>query len=458
MRKLKKNCVYCLILNKNEWIVFMDKWTEKDVLALAPDDSSAKNARGLTKLSKWNNLGYHERALWGECKGSGSRPYLTQVDVQDTAFKCSCPSRKFPCKHGLALLLLYVSDKSSFSQKESPKWVNDWIDKRKAKEKKKSEPPKPKKPVDEKAQAKRAEQRLTKVITGLKEVELWIKDLIRNGFHSVPEKHNEFWVSISQKMIDAQAQGLSSQLVRLRDINYFADGWQKELLGSLCQLYLVIQGFQNLDNLPTNLQSDIQSQIGWTQKQEDLKNQEGILDDWLVLGRQQNKEQDLTVQHNWLYGKNSEKYALVLNFAFKNQPIDLSLVPGTMIQAELVYFPSNYPMRAIVKETKKTLDLPKVPGFKNWEEMLDYYSDALSAFPWINKFPILIQDLTPHLRGEDCLLVDRDKKYFKIDKSFQDNWKLMAYSGGRPLDFFLVHENDTVLPSAIWIDKEYKVF
>ena len=59
----------------------MGKWTEKDILSLSPDESSTKNAKNLLGFSKWKNLGYNKRSLWGECQGSGSKPYLTQIDL-----------------------------------------------------------------------------------------------------------------------------------------------------------------------------------------------------------------------------------------------------------------------------------------------------------------------------------------------------------------------------------------
>ena len=55
--------------------------TSESVLALAPDDASAKAARGLTSPAKWPTLGADDAAVWGECQGSGSKPYQTQVDL-----------------------------------------------------------------------------------------------------------------------------------------------------------------------------------------------------------------------------------------------------------------------------------------------------------------------------------------------------------------------------------------
>ena len=82
--------------------------TSESVLALAPDASSVKAAQALLKPGQWPTLGFNENAVWGECKGSGSKPYQVEADLSGPVFKCTCPSRKFPCKHSLALLLLRV--------------------------------------------------------------------------------------------------------------------------------------------------------------------------------------------------------------------------------------------------------------------------------------------------------------------------------------------------------------
>ena len=88
-----------------------------------------------------------------QCQGSGANPYQTQVDLQNIAFKCSCPSHKFPCKHSLGLLFLYASQPNLFSTGEEPAWVSEWLDKRANKAGEKKE--KSDKPVDAAAQAKR---------------------------------------------------------------------------------------------------------------------------------------------------------------------------------------------------------------------------------------------------------------------------------------------------------------
>lgn len=100
--------------------------TEAEVLALSPDAASSKAAKGLQSIGKWPSTGSNEAAVWGECQGSGSKPYQTQVDLSGPAFKCSCPSRKFPCKHGLALMLLRAGGQVGEGG-EPPEWVSSWL-------------------------------------------------------------------------------------------------------------------------------------------------------------------------------------------------------------------------------------------------------------------------------------------------------------------------------------------
>ena len=83
-----------------------------------------KAAEGLAKPGKWLSLEQMEPFIWGLFQGSGARPYETQVDTARRRFSCSCPSRKHPCKHALALGLLYAEDPKHFNEEPAPAWVN----------------------------------------------------------------------------------------------------------------------------------------------------------------------------------------------------------------------------------------------------------------------------------------------------------------------------------------------
>ena len=88
---------------------------------LAPDQGSLAAAKKLLKPSSWPTLAQDGSGLlWGECQGSGATPYRIAVTEADAGYKCSCPSRKFPCKHSLAMMWMRVEGKVDFSTGTPP--------------------------------------------------------------------------------------------------------------------------------------------------------------------------------------------------------------------------------------------------------------------------------------------------------------------------------------------------
>src|SRR4051795_4347100 len=97
------------------------EWTTATVEGLAPDAASVSAARKLARPAPWSDTGRDERAVWGLCRGSGARPYQVQVDLDGPAFRCSCPSRKLPCKHAVALMVRLGG--GAFQGAARPEWV-----------------------------------------------------------------------------------------------------------------------------------------------------------------------------------------------------------------------------------------------------------------------------------------------------------------------------------------------
>src|SRR5690242_166557 len=145
------------------------------ILALAPDAGSAKAGQGLASRRKWLALARSDRAAWGECQGSAREPYRTQIDLAEPAFRCSCPSRKFPCKHGLGLFLLLASEPAAFDRAAAPPWVAEWLNRRDQSTSQRDPKPAPAPVADPQkkrvaAQAKTAAARQAKVAAGVEEL------------------------------------------------------------------------------------------------------------------------------------------------------------------------------------------------------------------------------------------------------------------------------------------------
>ncbi len=431
--------------------------TEDQIYALAPDEASKKAGRDLAAPAKWVIKGISQQALWGECQGSGSKPYRTQVDLTAIAFKCSCPSRKFPCKHGLGLLLLCARQPGMFTNTDMPAWVNDWISKRSEKEEKKTE--KAEKPVDEAAQAKRQQSREQKVSSGINELLIWIKDIVRNGILTVPEKGGVYWDNMARRMVDAQTSGLAAMVKDLGATNFWNEGWQSSFMDKLLQLYLVAESYQYLPGINPLLQQDIRSTIGFTVNQEDLKKQNGITDTWLVIGKESRDEQQITVEQNWLYGLKSNQYALVLQFIARGQVGQLSLSAGMYLDAELSYFPSVVPYRAVVKNyssAKSTGVVNDIKSFTGWEQVAAHETELNSKLPFRNEMPAIVSELKPVQYQKQWWLQDQKGFLCHIAPDFKNIWQLMALSGGKPLTMTVIGKENEYHPLGVWHQNIYK--
>ncbi|MGN7823196.1 SWIM zinc finger family protein [Chitinophaga sp. 22536] len=432
--------------------------TEEQVLAMAPDESSRKAGKELARPAKWVSTGYSEAALWGECQGSGSKPYQTQVDTGAMAFRCSCPSRKFPCKHGVGLLLYYAREKASFVQQEQPAWVTEWISKRSEKAEKKAQQPTEAKPVDEAAQNKRTEARHRKVSDGLEELVRWSKDLVRNGIIGLPDKGADMCENMARRMVDAQASGLAAILREMAEISYYSDGWQHTFMEQLLRLYLAAQAYGHLDELAPALRQDIRTLVGYAQSQEELKAQTGITDTWLVLGKQSTEDDRLITERYWLYGLTTRRAALVLQFTIRHQPqVQLMPAPGSCIKAELVYYPSAAPMRALIKTQQATTAVRQFSGHTGWADVMTAQTQVSSLWPLYNDQVYTIAALTPVQRNGQWWLRDDQGQEMQLRPDFRSLWKLLALSGGQPLPMAVIGRETQYEPIGVWHQQKYKV-
>lgn len=409
--------------------------TEDQVISLAPDASSVKSGKELANHLKWVLLQQSEAAIWGHCQGSGKEPYKTAVDITNIAFKCSCPSRKFPCKHGLGILLLYAKQASQFKHNTPPQWVNEWISRRAAAVE--INPAQEKKQVNTETQARRAEQRLKKVQEGVEEIQVWIKDVIRNGLLVFREKSPAIWKNMHARMIDAQAPGIAGMLYEFGEINYFAESWGRAVMKNFTDIYMLAKAFENIALQPADLQDEIRSRIGWNVSQQDLKNTgTPIRDKWLVLGKELSIENDLQTERCWLLGSRTNKYAVILSFAVNGNNSGSGLITGTSIDAELIYYPGSKQLRALLKEIHGTSQIINSGGYTDISDMLKDRTAFLKENPWIRRHPALIKNVCAEYANGSVHIKDINHHILPVRQNNKSMWNLLAISGGLEIDVF----------------------
>jgi hypothetical protein len=440
-----------------------ETWTVERILALAPDAASAKAGQSLAGARKWVATGCDARVVWGECQGSGATPYQTQIDLMEPAFRCSCPSCKFPCKHGLGLLLLFVATPSAVPETTPPAWVTDWLSKRDEKAQKREPAADIGKTEAELAKAaaqqtKRVAGRQAKVTQGLQDLDLWLCDLVRQGLAALPAKPYKFWDEAAARLVDAQAPGVARMLRGMAGIPNSGEGWMDRLMERLGLLYLLLEGAQRLDTgaLSEAEQADIRSVIGFTVRQEEVLAGVGVSDRWLNIGQHIYDEDQLRVHRTWLWGEGSGQAALLLDFVRPGQQPERLLAPGVAFAAELVYFPSALPQRALIRELQPGLwAIGDAPGYATGAALLAAYADALAKHPWLEAFPAPLKQVVPVQSGERWALRDRDGNRLPLSAQFAQEWRLMAVSGGRPITVMGEWDGAALLPLSAWADRRF---
>ncbi|RNF82616.1 SWIM zinc finger family protein [Montanilutibacter psychrotolerans] len=413
--------------------------TREQVLALAPDAASAKAATGLLSDSKWETLGVDDEALWGECKGSGAKPYQTQVDLTAMVSRCSCPSRKFPCKHGLALLLLSAQKHARLLPGERPAWVSQWMDSRRDKAAKKEQAAAEKPETDPAAaaaaSARRETTRWKRIDSGSAELQRWIADQFRRGLAQAgPEQQHE-WRAMAARMVDAQAPGLARRVEAAAEhdaLDTTPAQRHAQRIERLGLLQLINAAVSRRTQLNPAREADLRIALGWGHDKDELTAHADHVDDcWQVLGQCiDDRDAKLSERRVWLRGRHSGRYALVQDYAYNGRGWEGLWRDGASCTATLAFHPGSVPLRAVAgtQTDAASHDWPEIA----LDAAIDQASTWFATNPWLQQVPMLIDAGIPTLDGDArWLRTVAGSLPLRLDTA--SSWSLLAFSGGHPL-------------------------
>ncbi|MET4105912.1 SWIM zinc finger family protein [Hymenobacter sp. UYP22] len=456
-------------------------WTEEQARALITDPGTLKRGQELAAPAKWGNLGRTETAAWGECKGSGSKPYQTGIDLTAPAFKCSCPSRVFPCKHGAGLLLLLARQPQLLSGTTPPEWLQEWLDKRQQTQEKqvaKAVETAAVSAADQEAaeaaaaaaRQKREAQRQTRMQRGAQELETWLVDIVRAGLVATDQQPRNFWENQAARLVDNQLPGLATVVRELPTFRHQGADWPTRMLARLGELSLLVRAFQRLPELAEDARQEVLQQVGVTLKKEDvLATQPAVSDAWRVLDLTTTEEDRLTVRRAWLRGRQTGRMALVVEFSFGGQPFATPLVPDGSYTGELTFYPGLQPLRALPGTFTFQGVEPGNPvptGGIGPGQLLEEYAAALASQPWLREWPALLSGGVPTPAAEGWVLrfppaaaapgvadvSSTDSTYTELRLLCDDQfgWELRAISGGFPLTIFGEWTGQGLRPLVGW--------
>lgn len=449
------------------------QFSAESVLALAPDAASAKAANGLVKPGQWPLLGASDAAVWGECQGSSR--YQTQVDLAGPSFRCSCPSRKFPCKHGLALLLQWAKNPAQFQPGMPPAWVSEWLAARTASSQKKEEKQQQKAadkaarqaadPDAETTARKTADKRWARIDKGVAELQQWLQDQIAQGLGHLTPASQGAWEAMAARLVDAQAPGLAARLRYAAEALLDGPQWPDHVLRRLGMLQLACNAVQRRAALDAGASADLRALLGWPLDKDTLLAQSlPVTDTWWVLGAiQEERDNRLLERRVWLQGLHTGQRAFLLDHTVAGRVFDSSWVALSTVEATLVFYPSAAPLRALVVRSQASTLPGQQPALPAGTAPLDEWrgvAQRVAANPWSHLHPLLCCDATLHCDGEKTqsrFHLQWGDMVLPLQLHLADGWALLALSGGQPLavqgewDGAHLRPLSAVGPEGFWI-------
>ncbi|MBR8743936.1 SWIM zinc finger family protein [Nocardiopsis sp. MG754419] len=367
-------------------------------------------------------------AVWGECKGSGAKPYLAAVHLdgpQGPGYKCSCPSRKIPCKHVLALLSLW-SQEAVDEREDRPEWVATWLSGRAARAERAATGTVAA-PADPKKAAATLKAREDAVTAGIEELRVWLHDQVDTGLAEVPRLGYRHWDRMAKRLVDAKAPGAASLVTRLPQRGG-DEHWPDRLLERLGMLHLLVDGYLAREGADERTLAVLRSRVGIsTRTEEILGSGERVRDTWRVLGYRDALTPDgMRSRRTWLHGIDTDRPALSLTFARPDQTPDSPFRAGTEVEGELVFHPDG---RRAVKAGSMTERPAARPAGGTVDQALDAHARALADDPWLEGWPVVVADAVPAQDG-GWYVADAGGSALPLDTG--SLWRFLAITGGRP--------------------------
>jgi len=455
--------------------------TPDQVLSFAPDRASAAAAVTVADPASWSATGCDDDAVWGRYLASTAEPYEVAVDLRGPAFRCSCPSRKLPCKHQLGLLLLHAHHQVAPANRLP--FVARWLQQRRVVDAEdpalaasadaevagdrdgldeapasavepggRTTPPAP--PLDPQRERRKLD-RAERMRAGLLELDRWVADRIRAGLAAPELADGAAWERLAARLVDAQCGSLANRVKRVAvKVNEYS-GWQEDVLEELAVLHALSVAARRTGSLPEALADGVHVATGLTVGKDDVLAGVPSSGRWMVMGESRTREDRITVQRTWLCSLHDGRpstWAMSLAFGAFGSEVASEFPVGHVIDADVFWYPGAAPLRAIVGRIHAgPLPADAPPIGTAVVEALDAAGWAIAAEPWLERYPLCVSATPAPLGNGRWTLTDATGS-IPIVPGFWRLAELVAVSGGAPVTVAGEWSADGILPLTVWAD------
>jgi SWIM zinc finger len=453
--------------------------TPEQVLMLAPDRSAAAAATSAADPAAWSAAGCDDAAVWGHYIATSAEPYDVAVDLTGPAFRCSCPSRKVPCKHALGLLLLHAQQRVAVAHRLS--FAQEWMQRRDGhpSTREQSEELEPQTDGDvevgvetmpiggrgarlggaaDPQRDKRRLERAERMRAGVLQLDRWLSDRVRTGLAAPELADPETWQRLAARLVDAQCGALANRVKRVATLVGGHSRWHDDVLEELAVLHGLARGALRTSALPDDLADGVHAASGLTVSKDDVLAGVPSTAQWMVAGMSRVREDLITVQRTWLcsidaHESGSATWAMLLDFGAFGREVTCPYEIGSTMHADVHWYPGAVALRAIVGRMHGSPTVlpigPLVPHASSLADAMARAGWALAREPWLERYPVCISAVPAPIGNGRWTLVDHTGAV-PIVPGFWRLAELVSLSGGSPLVIVGEHSSEGILPLTAW--------
>lgn len=258
------------------------------------------------------------------------------------------------------------------------------------------------------------ERRRQRADAGVAELLVWLEDQVATGLARLqPDAYDRF-DDMAARLVDAQVPGLARRVRALAGVTASGPGWSERLLAELALLNALARAHRRLDDLPEPLAATVRSHVGYPVRKASVLQLPTVSDAWYVVGRRDESDGVLTTRRTWLVGGGTGRPALILSFATRGERLDDSLAVGTVLLADLHFYPGSLPMRALVGAVHAVLGPdrhagpagpdgpgpPPPPPTMSVAQARRRWSASLERDPWVRRTSLVLSVAPARPGGE----------------------------------------------------------
>ncbi|MEN9505783.1 MAG: hypothetical protein RI958_1709 [Actinomycetota bacterium] len=463
--------------------------TPEQVMLLAPDRRAASAATEVADPASWSSAGCDDDAVWGRYIAGSAEPYDVAVSLSVRAYRCTCPSRKVPCKHCLGLMLLYAQQRVTAARRLP--FVDEWleqvvlarpdVDRGDTQAEVPPETTSTAKRTDGRVSAagvspadrspaagstrdhardRRRNDRAERMRAGLLELDRWLADRVRRGLASAELADPVTWEQVAARLVDAQCGSLANRIRRIAARVGQHARWHEDVLEELAVAHTLARGALRTAYLPDDLCDGVHAATGLSVAKADVLAGVPTSADWMVVGESRVREDRITVQRTWLCHQSGgdldgssrprTTWALELSFGSLGGELVSTHEVGTGMFADVHWYPGAVPLRCLVGRVHTAVLALRAPPLGT--SVADGVAEAgrlVAREPWIERVPVLV-DAVPVPRGDGRWSLADSTGSVPITPGFRRLAELVAISGGSSATVMGEYDADGVMPLTVF--------